>query len=124
MNLIGPYILVISNGVLQNSSDVFNILDPDSGGASTFRVKLNATGNQIDPVTYWAAYTYLEPSTVVALIQYDNTQLKTYVNELAAVRGRTPVGSITAFPNSLQIQLGDPWGFLQTLGLQVIQSDV
>ena len=46
------YNLVISNGVFKNASDVFNILDDDSGGANTFTVKLNATGLEADPVTH------------------------------------------------------------------------
>lgn len=53
MATVGPYCLVVSNGVLQNSSDVFNILYTDTGGASTFSVKLSANG--LDPATHWAA---------------------------------------------------------------------
>lgn len=30
-NLIGPYILIISNGVKKNASDVFNILSQNFG---------------------------------------------------------------------------------------------
>lgn len=123
MNLIGPYILIISNGVKKNASDVLNILDPDSGGANTFTVPLNASGDPLQPIDFWGAYTMLEPSTVTALTTYTTTQLKAYVDELAIIRGRTPVGSITAFPNSLQMQLGDPWGFFITLGLKVARPN-
>jgi hypothetical protein len=53
----GPYILVVSNGVLANSSDVFGILDPDTGGASTFTVPLSANGQL--PATDWACRTHV-----------------------------------------------------------------
>lgn len=122
MGLIGPYILVISEGVKRNASDVFNILDPDSGGSNTFTIPLNITGSSLEPTTYWAAYTYLEPVTVTALTTYTTIELKAYVDQLSVLRGRTPVGSITAFPNSLQMQEGNPWGFFQQLGLQMVQE--
>lgn len=121
-NLVGPFILVIGNGVLQNSSDVFNILDPDAGGSRTFRVPLNASGSDLNPVDFWAAYTKLEPATYTALSTYTTTELKAYVDQLAILRNRTPVGSITAFPNSLQMASGNPWAFIASLGLQIVRS--
>jgi hypothetical protein len=125
-DLIGPFAMVISNGVKKNGSDVFNILDLDDGGAKTFSVPLNASGLAADPVTHWAAYTFLEPQTHYALTQMTTTELKTYVDEMAALKGRTPVGSITAFPSSLSIseQGADFWAFIDSLGLKLINQDV
>ena len=125
MALVGPYTLVISNGVLANSSDVFNILDPDSGGEATFTVQLSADGNA--PATYWAAHTPLEQATVDALTTMTTTQFKAYVDQLSTQRGRTPVGSITAFKGSLRMSAaGDnPWTYIASLGLkQIIQPSI
>lgn len=105
MAYVGPYNLVVSNGVLQNSSDVFTILDPDSGGAATFSVKLSANGQL--PVTHWGARTLLQPETLNALQNMDVTQFKAYVDQVAATRGRTPVGSVTAFKNAVVISTLD-----------------
>lgn len=119
MATVGPYVLVVSNGVLQNSSDVFSILDSDTGGASTFSVKLSATG--LAPTTHWAAYTYLEQDVYDALTTMTTTQFKAFVDAKAVVRGRTPVGSVTAFKNNVQIGgSGNPFGFLTGLGLTLI----
>lgn len=116
---IGPFNLVISNGVLQNSSDVFHILDPDVGGASTFSVPLSADGSQ--PPTHWGCRTPLKQATFDALRFMSNPDFMDYVNDLAAALGRTPVGSVTAFKNSLQMTT-DPsvsfWDFIASIGLQ------
>jgi hypothetical protein len=114
--------LIISNGVLQNSSDVFNILDPDSGGANSFTVKLSANG--LEPVTHWGCRTILEQATYDALTTMGTTEFKDYVNQMAAIRGRQPVGSVTAFKNNLQIDAGDFWAFIATLGLQRVQDPI
>lgn len=114
--MIGPYNLIIPAGVKQNSSDVFNILDPDSGGAATFSVPLEAGG--VGPATHWGARTMLEPATVNALQNMTTTEFKTYVDQVAAVRGRSPVGSITAFKNSLLMNEGDFWTFASANNLQ------
>jgi hypothetical protein len=120
----GPYAIIISNGVLQNSSDVFNILDSDTGGASTFSVKLNATGLHTDPTTHWGAYTYLEADVYNALTTMTVQQFKTFVDQKAAERGRTPVGSVTAFKNNVQISTeGESfWDYLTTIGLKMVQE--
>lgn len=118
MSYVGPYSLVVPAGVLQNSSDVFNILDPDSGGASTFSVRLSADGNE--PATYFGARTLLESATYDALVNMTVTQFKAYIDQLSAQRGRTPVGSVTAFKNSLQIGPPDFWTFVASLGLKPI----
>jgi hypothetical protein len=116
------YCMVVSNGVLQNSSDVFSILDPDSGGAATFSVKLSADGQL--PATHWGCKTTLEPATLNALVNMNVTQFKAYVDQVAAIRGRQPVGSITAFKNNVQISAAnaDFWAFVAGMGLQAVQE--
>lgn len=111
------YCLVISNGVFQNSADVFNILDADTGGAKTFSVRLSNDGGAT--LTHWAAYTTLEPATYDALKNMTVTQFKAYVDQMAALKGRTPVGSVTAFKGSLQMSAANanPWAYIASLGL-------
>lgn len=118
--MIGPFALIISAGVLQNSSDVFNILDPDSGGADSFRVRLSAGG--VEPPTHFGAYTYLEEGTVTALRDMTVTQFKAYVDQMAAQRGRVPVGSVTAFKGSLLMgeQGQNFWDFVAASGLKPV----
>lgn len=120
MDWTGRYCLVVSNGVLKNSSDVFNILDPDVGGANTFTVPLSADGTG-DP-THWAAYTPLQSATRDALLNMTTTEFKAYIDQLAQERGREPVGSITAFKGNLQMSAENesPWDFIASLGLQRI----
>jgi hypothetical protein len=122
MALVGPYTLVISNGVLQNSSDVFNILDPDSGGSATFTVPLSASG--LAPITHYASHTMLEQATYDALATMTTTQFKAYVDQMQVQRGRTAVGSVTAFKNSLQMSVAgaNPWTYLASLGLQRVAT--
>lgn len=111
------YCLVISNGVYQNSADVFNILDSDAGGSKTFSVKLSSDGGATQ--THWAAYTELSPETHNALKNMTTQQFKAYVDEQAAIKGRQPAGSVTAFKNNLQMSEADaaPWAFIASLGL-------
>lgn len=120
MALVGPYNLIIPNGIKQNGSDVFNILDPDSGGSATFSVPLSANGQ--NPPTYWGARTYLEEATVNALQNMDTTQFKAYVDQVQVQRGRAAVGSITAFKNALLMSQGDFWAFVTANGLQPIAA--
>lgn len=115
---VGPFTLIVPVGVLQNSSDVFNILDPDSGGASTFTVPLSADGQ--NPPTYYAARTMLGADAHNALANMTVQQFKTYIDQLAVERGRTPVGSITAFKNSLIIGSSNFAEALAAAGLQRI----
>ena len=123
-NYSRPVCLVIPNGVYQNSSDVFGIIDPDSGGAATFSVKLSANGQL--PVTHWATRTQLEVSAYDALKNMNVTQFKAYVDVKAAEYGRQPVGSITAFKNNVQISDDDAdfWQFIAGLGLQRIADPI
>lgn len=116
------YNLVISNGVYLNASDVFNILDDDIGGANTFSVKLNASGLPSDPTTHWAARSPLTAEVHNALTAMDIQQFKAFIDEQATLKGRTPVGSITAFKNNVQISSGDFWEFIDSLGLKAVQS--
>lgn len=111
------YCLVISNGVYQNSADVFNLIDKDEGGKQTFSVKLSSDGGTTQ--THWAAYTTLEPDAYNALKNMTVQQFKAYVDQLAVTRGRTPAGSVTAFKNNLQMSAAnsDPWAYIASLGL-------
>ena len=119
-NYVGPYNMLVPTGVLQNSSDVFNILDPDSGGSKTFSVKLSANGQE--PPTYYGCRTMLEEATENALLNMNTTEFKAYVNELSVIRGRTPVGSVTAFKNSVLMNKTQSfWTYIASQGLQLIQ---
>jgi hypothetical protein len=120
----GPYAVIVPTGVLQNSSDVFAILDPDAGGAATFSVPLSADG--LDPPTYYGAYTLLEDATYVALTQMTTQEFKTYLDTLADQRGRAQLSSATAFKNSVQISGAgeDFWSYIAGLGLQRINPPV
>lgn len=125
MTWTGRHCLVVANGVLQNSSDVFYLLDPDVGGANTFTVPLSADGSA--PATHWAAYTPLQVATRDALLNMKVSEFKDYVNALAVERGREPIGSVTAFKNNVQISAenANPWDFIAGLGLQrVVEEDV
>lgn len=122
MAYLGPFALIIPTGVKLNGSDVFNILDPDSGGAETFSVPLSADG--LAPATYWGARTFLEDDTHNALTNMTTTQFKAYVDAKAAQRGRTPVGSITAFKNALLIDSGDFWAFATANGLKRVAATI
>jgi hypothetical protein len=117
--LVGPFNLLIPAGVKQNSSDVFNILDPDSGGSATFGVQLSESGAA--PATYFGARTMLEEATIDALRTMTTTQFKAYVDQLSVVRGRNPVGSITAFKGAIVIDENpDFWAFVTARGLKPV----
>ena len=118
MAFVGPFTLIVPVGVLQNSGEVFNILDPDNGGTDTFIVPLSANGQA--PATHYAARTQLEESAYNALTNMSVTEFKTYIDQLATERGRTPTGSITAFKNSLVIGPADFNTAVTTAGLQRI----
>lgn len=118
MAYLGPFCMVISAGVKQNGSDVFNILDPDSGGGNTFSVPLSA--NAALPATHFGCRSMLEAATHNALTTMGTTQFKAYVDALQVQRGRQAVGSITAFKNNIQISAanGNFNTFIASLGLQ------
>lgn len=115
---VGPFNLIIPVAAKQNSMEVFAVLDPDTGGAAPLRVRLSANGQE--PVTHWGAQTLLEPATVNALQSMSVSEFKEYVDQVAAVRGRTPVGSVTAFKNSLVMGEGNFWSFIAAQGLQLV----
>lgn len=115
---VGPLNLIVPEGVLKNSSDVFTILDPDSGGASTFSVALSSDGSS--PATHYGTRTFLEEATFNALQNMTVQEFKAYVDEVATLRGREPVGSITAFKNSAMIDEGDFWSFAAANGLRPV----
>ncbi len=121
----GRYAIVVSNGVLKNSSDVFAILDPDTGGAKTFSVPLNASGDPADDVTHWGAYSPLPVDVRDALLYMSTTEFKAYVDERAQEYDppRDPVGSVTAFKNDVRFseEGGSYWDFIASLGLQRVQ---
>lgn len=120
----GRYAIVVSNGVLKNSSDVFYILDPDVGGADTFSVPLNASGSDQDDVTHWGAYSPLPVEVRDALMLMSTTEFKAYVDQRATELGGTPAGSVTAFKNDVQFspEGGSFWDFIASLGLKRVQS--
>lgn len=124
MTYLGPFCMVISAGVKQNGSDVFNILDPDSGGGNTFSVPLSATGAL--PATDFACRTVLEAATHNALTTMTVQEFKAYVDALQVQRGRTAVGSITAFKNNIRISEADAdfWAYIASLGLQRVAEAV
>lgn len=123
----GRYAIIVSNGVLKNSSGVFHILDPDTGGAETFSVPLNSTGDPADDITHWGAYSPLPVDVRDALMFMSTTEFKAYVDERAASYDspRDPVGSVTAFYDDVQFSAEDEsfWTFIADLGLQRVQSD-
>ena len=111
------YCMVISNGVFLNGSDVFNILDADTGGRDTFSVKLSNDGGVT--LTHWAAYSTLAPDVLNALTNMTVTQFKAFVDAEAVRKERQPAGSITAFKNNIQISAANasPWAYVASLGL-------
>lgn len=117
---IGPFPMVVANGVLQNSSDVFHLLDPDSGGAATFSVPLIEIGQTGEP-THWAANTVLQAETHNALTTMSTSEFKDFVNSKADEFGREPIGSVTAFQNNVQIGSlrENPFEFIESLGLEI-----
>lgn len=120
---LGPFCLVISNGVFANSADVFNVLDDDHGGRDTFTVKLSNDGGAT--LTHWAAYTPLRAEVEHALRNMTTQEFKAFVDARALEIGRDPVGSITAFKGSLQMSEAgmDPWVYIASLGLVPFSGD-
>lgn len=117
---VGPFNLIVPAGVLKNGSDVFTILDPDGGGAATFSVRLSANG--LEPASHFGARTMLENTTVQALQDMTVPRFKAYVDELSVERGRTPMGSVTAFKNSLLMDASTSfWDFVAANGLQRVK---
>lgn len=120
--MIGPVTLIVTEAALLNSSEVFNVLDDDTGGAKTFSVALSPSGSA--NATHWAARTYLQPDVESALRNMSTTQFKAFVDQKAAEKGRTAPLNVTAFKNSLQMSApgADFWTFVAGLGLKLVQD--
>jgi hypothetical protein len=120
--MVGPITLVVTEAALLNSSEVFNVLDDDTGGSKTFSVALSPTGQA--NATHWAARTYLQPDVENALRNMDVTQFKAFVDQKAAAKGRVAPNNVTAFKNSLQMSAAgaDPWAFIASKGLQIVRA--
>lgn len=114
---MNQYCLVISNAAYANSADVFNVLDADTGGRNTFSVKVSNDGGTT--LTNWMAYTTLSPETYDAIRNMSVAQFSAYVDQMAAQKGRTPVGSSAEFKNSVQMSETNtnPWAYIASLGL-------
>lgn len=116
----GPINIIVTAAVLANSSEIFGVLDPDSGGAATFSVALSPNGQA--NATHYGARTYLEERTYNALKNMSVAEFKTYCDMIAAERGRTPVLNVTAFKNGAVLDEGDFWSFVAAQNLKPIQS--
>lgn len=119
MSYLGPFALVIPNGVKANGASCFAVLDPDSGGAKTFSVALYVEGQDPTITTYWGCYTLLESATHSALLTMTTTEFKDYVNGLATERERGQVSGAT-FKNSLAMGAESFWTFVASQGLKVV----
>ena len=118
MELAGPINMIVTESVKLNSSEIFAILDPDTGGAATFSVALSPNGQA--NATHWAGRTYLEPRTYNALKNMDVTQFKAYCDMIADERGRPRVNNVTAFKNGVKLDEGDFWSFVEAQGLKPV----
>lgn len=121
MSWVGPIALIVTEASLLNSSEVFNVIDEDDGGAATFSVQLSPNGQA--NATHWACYTYLRPDVEAALRNMTTTQFKAFVDAKAAERGRTAPNNVTAFKNSLAMGVagGDFWAFVAAQGLKPVE---
>ena len=116
--LRGPVNMIVQASVLANSSEIFGVLDPDTGGAATFSVALSPNGQA--NATHYACRTYLEDRTYVALTTMNTTQFKAYCDQIAAERGRVAPNNVTAFKNGVVLDEGDFWSFVASEGLQAV----
>lgn len=123
MSYIGPIPMIVTEAALNNSGEVFNVLDDDGGGTKTFSVALSPSG-QPNP-THWGCSTYLRADVADALRSMTVQQFKAFVDAKAAERGRTAPLNVTAFKNSLQMgQVGeDFYGFVAAAGLQPVRVE-
>lgn len=122
MTYVGPINMIVTEAVKKNASDVFTILDPDSGGSGTFSVALSPSG--ASNATHWGTRTFLEEATYTALKNMSVTQFKAYVDQIAIQRGRNPVGSVTAFKNGVALDEGAFWDFVTAQGLKPVQTSI
>lgn len=94
-------IFIVEDAFVANANDITRVLDPDSGGAETFKVPLSPDGQL--PITQWAASLYIGEELLTILKTYTAAEFKVYLDNLAAERGREPVSEVTAFPDHLKI---------------------
>lgn len=114
------YNLLVSAEHKSIAEDIGRVIDPDLGGAFTFSVRLSSDG--AEPATHYACRTFLSPETHQALTQLDAAQLKTSLDQMAAARGREPVGDISGWAYSLIIDDGDFHQFIADQFLQIIDG--
>jgi hypothetical protein len=111
--------LIIPNGVKQNGSDCFEIIDPDAGGRETFSVPLRTKGTT-GGATHWGANTPLLQTSYEALRDMSTNQFKDYVNSLKP--GKSVASA--AFKNSLL--MGEPggnfWAFVDANNLEPVPA--
>lgn len=121
MSWVGPLALIVTEAALLNSSEVFDVLDEDDGGAKTFSVQLSPNGQA--NATHWGCYTLLRPDVENALRTMTTTQFKAFVDAKAAERGRVAPGNVTAFKNSLAMGVpgGNFWQFVTERGLKPVE---
>lgn len=121
--MIGPITMIVTEAALLNSSEVFNVLDDDTGGSKTFSVALSPTGQP--NATHWAARTYLQEDVEDALRNMDVTQFKAFVDQKAAEKNRVSPNNVTAFFNSLVMSPvgADAWAFVESQGLKIVQYE-
>ena len=120
MEYIGPFPLVVSEAAAQNSGEVFNILDDDTGGIKTFSFQLSPNGQA--NATHLATYTYLRPDVENALRNMNVTDFKAFVDAEAVKKGRVAPNNVTAFKNSLQMgaQGENFYSFIESIGLKPV----
>ena len=121
MELAGPINMIVTESVKLNSSEIFAILDPDTGGAATFSVALSPNGQA--NATHWAGRTYLEPRTYNALKNMTVSEFKAFCDMVADERGRPRVNNVTAFKNGVKLDEGDFWSFVASEGLQAVSYE-
>lgn len=116
--------LIIPNGVKQNGSDCFAIIDPDAGGASTFSVPLRTKG-ETGGATFWGANTPLLEDAYLALRDMTTNDFKDYVNQLGGERGRGSVAG-ASFKNSLLMGLPGEnfWAFVDANNLELVPAEL
>ena len=120
--LRGPVNMIVQASVLANSSEIFAVLDPDTGGAATFSVALSPSGNA--NATAYGCRTYLEDRTYNALKNMNTTEFKAYCDQIAAERGRVAPNNVTAFKNGVVLDEGDFWSFVEAQGLKPVNSNI
>lgn len=112
--------LIIPNGVKNNGSDCFAIIDPDAGGAATFSVPLRTKGTT-GGATHWGANTPLLEASYLALRDMSTNQFKAYVNSLKP--GKSVGGA--SFKNSLL--MGEPggnfWAFVDANNMEPVPAE-